>query len=197
MIAEPTPPTALTPRAQAVADQIDRAVEWFTAHWLAIFVCYGAVVVGLASAAPLLRGAGYETAARFIYIPYRLICHQREDRSFHLHGEQLAFCERDVAIVSAAVITGLLFAVIRRWRDLPPIPFRVAVLFALPMAIDGGTQLVGLRESTALLRVITGTLFSVGAGWFVLPYLEAGFASISADIRRRRITNQHEATGAA
>jgi uncharacterized membrane protein len=197
MIAEPTPPTALTPRAQAVADQIDRAVGWFTVHWLAIFVGYGALVVGLSSAAPLLRGEGYGTAARFIYIPYRLMCHQREDRSFHLHGEQMAFCERDAAIVSAAIITGLLFAVIRRWWNLPAIPFRVALLFALPMAIDGGTQLVGLRESTALLRVITGTLFSVGVGWFILPHLEAGFASISSEIRCRRVTSQHEATGAA
>jgi uncharacterized membrane protein len=196
MIAEPTPPTTLTPRAQAVADKIDRAVGWFTAHWLAIFVCYGAVVVGLASAAPLLRVSGYETAARFIYIPFRLMCHQRDDRSFHLHGEQMAFCQRDVAIIGAAVVTGLLFGAIRRWWKLPVIPFSIVVLFTLPMAIDGGTQLVGLRESTALLRVITGTLFSVGAGWFVLPHLEAGFSSIGADIQRR-ITNQHEATGAA
>ena len=179
---DPAQSAALTPRAQSIADQIDRAVFWFATHWLSVFVGYGTAVLGLASIAPILHGAGHQTASRFIYLPFRLICHQRDDRSFHLRGEQMAFCERDVAIVSAAVVTGVLFAIFRRLRNLPRITFGIVVLLALPMAIDGGTQLVGLRESTTELRILTGTLFSVGVGWFVLPYLETGFASIRDEI---------------
>jgi uncharacterized membrane protein len=196
-MADPARETALTPRAQSAANQIDAAVLWFATHWLAVFAGYGATVVGLASLAPVLKGAGYETASSFIYLPFRMICHQRDDRSFHLHGEQMAFCERDVAIVTAAVLTGILFSLIRRWNGLPRIAFRIVVLFALPMAIDGGTQLVGLRESTPELRVLTGTLFSIGAGWFVLPHLEVGFASMRDEIASRRKSRSHETAGAA
>jgi uncharacterized membrane protein len=197
MMADPAQQTALSPRAQSVANQIDAAVLWFTTHWLAVFAGYGATVVGLASLAPLLKGAGYETASRFIYLPYQLICHQRAERSFHLHGEQMAFCERDVAIVTAAVLTGILFSIIRRRVTFPQIGFMVVVLFALPMAIDGGTQLVGLRESTPELRVLTGSLFSFGVGWFVLPHLEAGFASMRDEIVNRRASQRQESAGAA
>jgi uncharacterized membrane protein len=196
-MAEPARQAALTPRAQSVANQIDTAVLWFATHWLAVFAGYGATVVGLASLAPLLKGSGYETAAQLIYLPFRLICHQRADRSFHLHGEQMAFCERDVAIVTTAVLTGILFALIRRWSGPPRIAFWVVVLFALPMALDGGTQLVGLRESTPELRILTGALFSIGVGWFVLPHLEAGFGSMRDEIASRRTSHRHETTGAA
>jgi uncharacterized membrane protein len=196
-MAEPARQAALTPRAQSVANQIDTAVLWFATHWLAVFAGYGATVVGLASLAPLLKGSGYETAAQLIYLPFRLICHQRADRSFHLHGEQMAFCERDVAIVTTAVLTGILFALIRRWSGPPRIAFWVVELFALPMALDGGTQLVGLRESTPELRILTGALFSIGVGWFVLPHLEAGFGSMRDEIASRRTSHRHETTGAA
>ncbi len=196
-MADPAQSPALSARAQAIAGRIDAAVLWFATHWLAVFIGYGATVVGLASLAPILSGTGHETASRLIYLPFRLICHQRDDRSFHLHGEQMAFCERDVAIVSAAVLTGILFAVDRRWRGLPRIGFSFVVLLALPMAIDGGTQLVGLRESTPALRVLTGTLFSLGVGWFVLPHLERGFASMRDEIASRRNVHRNEATRAA
>lgn len=196
MMVEPADSAALTPRAQAVANRIDSAVLWFATHWLAVFIGYGATVVGLAALAPLLKGTGYETASRFIYLPYRLICHQRAERSLHLHGEQMAFCERDLAIVLAAVMAGVLFALARRWRALPNIGFVVVVMFALPMAIDGGTQLIGLRESTTALRLLTGSLFSIGVGWFVLPHLESGFASIRDEIRGRRMVRRAGAAGA-
>jgi len=184
MIEVSTPPE-LSPRASAVAEQIDRAVLWVATHWLAVLVGYGLTVLSLAASAPLCAARGYDTAASAIYLPFRLICHQRDDRSFHLHGEQLAFCQRDAAIVAGAIGIGLLFGLVRRWREVQATSFWLVVVLALPMALDGGTQLIGLRESTPLLRVITGVLFSAGVGWFALPHLHAGFASVGASIRDR------------
>lgn len=193
MMADSGSGVALTPRAQAVANRIDSAVLWFATHWLAVFVGYGLTVVALASAAPMLKSSGYTTLSEVVYLPFKLICHQRDDRSFHLHGEKMAFCHRDLAIILAAIGMGLAFAVIRRWRSLPGIRFIAVIAFAMPMAIDGTTQLVGLRESTAELRFLTGSLFSVGVAWFVLPHLEDGFASIRDDIHRRRRASSNEA----
>src|SRR5262249_41871440 len=45
------------------------------------------------------------------------------------------------------------------------------LLLILPMAWDGLTQMFGLRESDALLRVLTGSLFGLANMWFALPLM--------------------------
>ena len=86
------------------------------------------------------------------------------------YGYKVAICERDVAMYGSMFLMGLIFALAR--GRLPRLKARYVLLFALPMALDGFTQLVGLRESTWALRVITGGLFGVGLIWFAYPYIE-------------------------
>lgn len=91
-----------------------------------------------------------------------------------VHGYKVALCERDLAIYGSMAVVGLLLAV-RRWR-LPRLRLFWYVLIAvLPMALDGGTQLIGLRESNWWLRTLTGALFGAGTLWFVYPYLNEAF----------------------
>ncbi len=95
------------------------------------------------------------------------------------HGYKVAICERDVAIYGSMFLMGLLFALMR--GHLPKLKARWLLLFALPMIIDGGTQLVGLRHSTWQLRLITGAFFGVGLVWFAYPYIEESMrGSLSA-----------------
>lgn len=91
------------------------------------------------------------------------------------HGYKVAICERDVAIYGSMFLMGLLFALMR--GHLPRLKARWLLLFALPMIIDGGTQLVGLRSSTWQLRLITGAFFGVGLIWFAYPYIEESMKS--------------------
>jgi uncharacterized membrane protein len=60
------------------------------------------------------------------------------------------------------------------------------LFLALPMALDGGTQLLGLRESTWELRVVTGAMFSVGVALFALPHLDRGFGEVADAIHARQ-----------
>ena len=90
-------------------------------------------------------------------------------------GFQVAFCQRDTAIYLSAFLTCLAYAMVRRRHPVGPMPFRLYMLFAVPMAVDGLTQLVGLRESTPFLRTLTGALFGFGSAWLVLTYVEASF----------------------
>jgi hypothetical protein len=55
------------------------------------------------------------------------------------------------------------------------------------MALDGFTQLFGLRESNLLLRLLTGCLFGLGTALFVLPQLDAAsrMGAAPAPARRR------------
>jgi len=86
------------------------------------------------------------------------------------HGYKVAICERDVAIYGSMFLMGLIFALMR--GHLPRLKAKWLLIFALPMFLDGGTQLVGLRSSTWQLRLITGTFFGVGLIWFAYPYIE-------------------------
>jgi uncharacterized membrane protein len=95
-------------------------------------------------------------------------------------GYQVGFCERDTAIYLAVFLTCLAYGVLRRRRDFQPMSLRLYALLALPMAIDGVTQLLGLRESSPLLRTITGALFGAGSAWLILTFIEASFRDAAA-----------------
>lgn len=60
--------------------------------------------------------------------------------------------------------TVLLF--LKKLRPLNLIWFAVALV---PLAIDGATQLTGFRESTNLLRLITGAISGGAIIWFIYP----------------------------
>ncbi len=107
-------------------------------------------------------------------------------------GYKMAFCERDVAIYGGMFVAGLAFALFgRRMKPLPIIAW--VIIGILPIAIDGGTQLlqgfpiVGFlgRESTPLLRTVTGGLFGMSNVAFAYPYLQESMAETIATILPR------------
>lgn len=85
-------------------------------------------------------------------------------------GWQLALCERDMAIFGGFWLAIVAYA-LRRGQGRPPgpLPLRLYLLALLPIAVDGLTQLAGWRESTPLLRTLTGAVFGMASGWLVLP----------------------------
>jgi len=55
----------------------------------------------------------------------------------------------------------------------PPVPrARFLLIAALPLVIDGGTQLLGIRSSTNLIRASTGLLFGMALAFYVAPEAE-------------------------
>jgi len=98
-------------------------------------------------------------------------------------GYKIAFCERDVATWGAILLAGLMFGLTgRRWR---PLPLWGYVLFLIPLAVDGITQLLGLRESTWALRTLSGALFGLATTWLAYPYVEQAMAGVLHDSRKQ------------
>ncbi|HEX7975682.1 MAG TPA: DUF2085 domain-containing protein, partial [Anaerolineales bacterium] len=110
-------------------------------------------------------------------------------------GYKVALCERDVAIYGAILLFGLVFAL--SGRSLPGLPWYLWLLVGLaPIALDGFSQLLSqpplsflpYRESTPLLRSLTGFLFGLTTAWFGYPVVEATMAEsrlVMADKWRR------------
>lgn len=95
-------------------------------------------------------------------------------------GYKIAICQRDLAMYLGLFLIGSGYlASGKKWKK---IPLWVWVAFGvLPLGIDGFSQLAGylegfqaflpLRESTPLLRTVTGALFGILTGLCVFPLI--------------------------
>jgi uncharacterized membrane protein len=78
----------------------------------------------------------------------------------------MPICARCTALYGGLILGSLLFRFLPAMRQQTA---RIVVAVALlPMAIDGGTQLLRLRESTNLLRVETGLPAGIAIALWVL-----------------------------
>lgn len=96
-------------------------------------------------------------------------------------GYKVAICQRDIAMYISLLVFGLVFA--SQNRKIKKIPLWIWIVFGvIPLGLDGITQYIGnlpnpffsslMRESTPLLRTITGGIFGILTGWYVFPTLE-------------------------
>lgn len=165
--------------AEKLAAWAEKVAHFIVYHWLLVANVAMFLFLVPPFLAPLLSAAGAEFPARAIYTIYRLTCHQMPERSFFIFGKQVAFCARCSAIYlsfwGVGFVYGLWGILLREKLAWPPLSLRWILVLLLPMALDGTMQFLGLRESTNLLRAITGTLAGSGFGLFIYPTLETGF----------------------
>ena len=95
------------------------------------------------------------------------LCHQLPDRSFFGGGQQLPVCARDTGIYLGFVVALLVMTRLDRGRrrtGMPP-AWLLGVGFAAIVALgwDGITSYAGLRTTTNVIRLATGT----GAGFAI------------------------------
>src|SRR5262249_7881681 len=116
---------------------------------------------------------GFDGPAGAIFRAFRFVCDELPTHSLFIGGYQMCLCSRCLAIYSTMLITGLTLAFLRKSRHIQAIPFWLWLLSMVPMALDGGTQLFGLRESNLALRLLTGALFGLATALYALPQLDA------------------------
>lgn len=98
-------------------------------------------------------------------------------------GYKVALCERDIAIYLAILSFGIVFGL--TGRRVKPLHWLLWLLLGLgPIGLDGFSQLLSqfnwewfaalipYRESTPLLRTLTGALFGFFTAWFAYPNIE-------------------------
>ncbi len=94
-------------------------------------------------------------------------------------GYKIALCQRDVAIYGSILMFGLIFSL--SGRRIKSIPFWIWVVVGMvPIGLDGISQLMGqmpfdllpYRESTPVVRALTGALFGFTTAWFGYPLVE-------------------------
>jgi len=202
----------VTGRTRAVVIFLDKLIFQLAKHWLFLANLVWGLYVGLPILAPILMLTGHTWLGNVIHSAYKVACHQMPWRSFFIGGPhkvytydelrtlvgpaltaryvgdptigyKVAICQRDVATYGAILLAGLVFGLVR--HRLKPLPIWAFVLSLVPMAVDGTTQLFGLRESDWQLRVITGALFGLASVWLAYPYLEEGMRDIRDTVNEK------------
>jgi uncharacterized membrane protein len=98
-------------------------------------------------------------------------------------GFKAALCQRDLALYGSMVVAGLIFGLVR--KRLRPLKLWIFGLMLVPVAIDGGTQLLMLRESNWQLRIVTGVLTGFALVWVLYPHLEEAFGDLRRQANKR------------
>ena len=117
-------------------------------------------------------------------------------------GYKMALCQRDISIYFFMLVGGLIYGVARRRGPIWPLPFWLFVIVGLgPIALDGFSQLFSqmfiglgldslaqllpLRESSPLLRSLTGAIMGLSIVWLLYPRLDDQFTASADDMERR------------
>jgi uncharacterized membrane protein len=165
---------AYIPRRQTldrVMNSIGRFVGNFLIdHWATMITYVLGILVFAALSVPFLSYFGLDGISKQIFFALHMVCAQIPSHSFYIFGHQLGMCARNFSIYASMFIGSLIFVLSK--KRIPGIPWWLWILLILPIAIDGTTQMFGLRESTWELRVLTGTLFGLGNVWFALPLIQ-------------------------
>ena len=116
-------------------------------------------------------------------------------------GYKIALCQRDMAIYGAILTFGIIFSL--TGKRIPSLPiWGWFILGIIPIGLDGVSQIISqlpwdiipARESTPLLRTITGGLFGFATAWFGYPIVEETMADtrklLTVKIKAAEIKNQ-------
>src|SRR5437667_3909318 len=168
---------------QALERTTQRFGEFLLNYWAHIITAVLGLLVATALSIPFLSYFGLDAIAKPLFFSLHFVCAQIPSHSFYVFGHQLGLCERNLSIYTSMFLGSLVFVLSK--QRMPGLPWWFWILMLLPMACDGITQMFGWRESTWVLRIVTGTLFGLGNIWFVLPLIQKSLVeTLPAQISR-------------
>jgi uncharacterized membrane protein len=139
-----------------------------TAIVAALLAAIGTVIL---SASMLCTWAIAHGASMKWRLAFRLFCHGIPERCFTVWGVPMPICARCTAIYLGLTASLFVFFLLPRMTEFAA---RVMLLIAVtPLAVDGLTQLVRLRESTNALRMATGLVAGIAFGLWAITAVES------------------------
>ena len=93
-------------------------------------------------------------------------------------GYKMPVCARDIALYGAMLFGALVYPIVRELKDKRMLPAIYLVVAIIPLAIDGGLQIVSeigflpfIYESSNTIRIITGIIAGFAASFYAIPVL--------------------------
>jgi len=117
-------------------------------------------------------GAGPYVFALAVYMVGGAVCHQRDERSFHLWAHQMPVCARCAGIYAGAAVGALIAAARLMRSSRPRAPQRRWRTLLVSAAVPAAATLVfewttGIMPGNAL-RAATGVVLGAAVAWLVV-----------------------------
>lgn len=171
------PPTTTTPvRDQSIAVVANRALYWFSHHWVLVINVIFGLYVGLPWLAPVFMKLGWPMAGNAIYLIYSTQCHQLPERSYFLFGPKTMYTLTEV---QAAWVNTSNPALLRQFIGNDAMGWKVAWSDRM-VSMYGGIFAAGLLFT--LVRRWLRSLSGWGFVAFVLPMVIDGGTHLVSDI---------------
>jgi uncharacterized membrane protein len=128
-------------------------------------------VAPLAIASPVPAVA---RAAALVYAAGGLVCHQRPERSFQIHGNQLVVCARCTGLYLSALAAGLLALALGAASIAASRARGWLAVAALPTVITVGFELAGMACPSNVTRMLSALPLGAVSAWLVIATVTAG-----------------------
>ena len=164
---------------------------WAGLMWVAPYMNDPGTLVGLDGLVgpkdSLVDFSDLDPISRFMYDAGDSQCHQKENRTVILNGNQMPFCARCVAIYTfmAIGIALSVFPKMPKYDLVNDLKWQWLILALVPIGIDGVGQLLGYWESTNLIRFITGGLCGLVVG-IALGFMLREFEGMLLESKREK-----------
>ncbi len=132
--------------------------------------------------APIFKYYNYDFLSNLLYYLYSHVCHQMPERSYFILGYKMAVCARCFGIYTGFLLGYILYPIIKGLNNFKIPNKKYLILSLIPIGLDGGTQLLGLRESFNTLRFITGFIFGFTIVFYIVPIFFSFIKSESMEI---------------
>ncbi|MEO6696099.1 MAG: DUF2085 domain-containing protein [Ignavibacteria bacterium] len=137
--------------------------------------------------APLFASSGssLEKISSYIYLFFSKVCHQNEDRTFHIFGHMLGVCSRCIWIYAGFFIGTAVYPFKKRLynTEIPSLIYLfAAVIFLL---LDVMLDVFGLFSNTFYSRSVTGFLIGAVLPFYIIPGFVKFFDEVHTFLRNK------------
>ena len=132
---------------------------------IAVVWCAGFMLAPLWAGKEGFRG-GFSA---FLYDFYAKNCHQEDERSFHILGNQLGVCSRCTVIYFGFLLSTFIYPFVRKLNNFELPALWILLAGVALIGIDAGLDIFDIWKNTFLSREITGSILGLILPFFIIP----------------------------
>lgn len=134
-------------------------------------LAFAAVWVGMILLAPLAEIAGQPAISQPLYKFFSYICHQMDDRSFHLFAHKFGVCSRCFGVYFGILLGFVAYPMLRPVEVVEPFPRFWLFGAMIPIGIDWSLTIFGIWENSFTSRFVTGLILGFACAVYIVPAL--------------------------
>lgn len=137
--------------------------------------------------APLLShfGGVFENISSLLYLFFSKVCHQQDERSFHLFDHKLGVCSRCVWIYAGFFCGTALYSLKYKLNNTQPPSMWILISAVILMLIDVVLDLTGIMQNSFYSRSITGFLMGIVLPLYIIPGFVKFFNEVFSFLRNK------------